>query len=70
MLKVCLECLNYELTWFALLFDCDTFVASLSQDECQKVSTEGHNMRMELSDKFNNAIKVNSSSPDYNARPI
>ncbi|TVU47455.1 hypothetical protein EJB05_07058 [Eragrostis curvula] len=27
------------------------------KDECRKVSTEGHNMRMELSDKFNNAIK-------------
>ncbi|GJN08199.1 hypothetical protein PR202_ga26093 [Eleusine coracana subsp. coracana] len=27
------------------------------KDECRKVSTEGHNMRMELSEKFNNAIK-------------
>ncbi|PAN21456.1 hypothetical protein PAHAL_3G467900 [Panicum hallii] len=27
------------------------------KEECQRVSTEGQNMRMELSDKFNNAIK-------------
>ncbi|KAL6649730.1 hypothetical protein ACP70R_013954 [Stipagrostis hirtigluma subsp. patula] len=27
------------------------------KDECRRVSTEGQNMRMELSDKFNNAIK-------------
>uniref|UniRef100_A0A0E0NTM7 Alpha-taxilin n=1 Tax=Oryza rufipogon TaxID=4529 RepID=A0A0E0NTM7_ORYRU len=27
------------------------------KEECRRVSTEGQNMRMELSDKFNNAIK-------------
>lgn len=30
----------------------------MTQEECRRVSTEGQNMRMELSDKFNNAIKV------------
>jgi len=30
------------------------------KEECRRVSTEGQNMRMELSDKFNNAIKVDS----------
>lgn len=29
----------------------------LLKEECRRVSTEGQNMRMELSDKFNNAIK-------------
>ncbi|WVZ56567.1 hypothetical protein U9M48_007074 [Paspalum notatum var. saurae] len=29
----------------------------LLKEECQRVSTEGQNMRMELSDKFNDAIK-------------
>lgn len=31
---------------------------SFVKDECQRVSTEGQNMRQDLSTKFNDAIKV------------
>lgn len=58
MLKVCSVYLNFES--IAFLSSCYTILAYLTQEECRRVSTEGQNMRMELSDKFNNAIKVDS----------
>lgn len=64
MLKVYSVYLNFESSirklFFSFLFSCYTILASLTQEECRRVSTEGQNMRMELSDKFNNAIKVDS----------
>jgi hypothetical protein len=66
MLKVCsvylfFESKRYKRVLFNFFLNFYTILASLSQEECQRVSTEGQNMRMELSEKFDIAIKVDSS---------
>ncbi|KAF8718650.1 hypothetical protein HU200_024949 [Digitaria exilis] len=57
MLKVYLVYLELSIGIRFFFFSRYTILAYLNQEECRRVSTEGQNMRMELSDKFNNAIK-------------
>lgn len=62
LLKVCSVYLGFlssvRKVFFSFCVQLLLQLTSLSQEECRRVSTEGQNMRMELSDKFNNAIKV------------
>lgn len=46
------------------------FILHYFQEECKRVSTEGQNLRMDLSAKFQDAIKVWSLSLVYNTYDI
>lgn len=44
--------------FFIFSLECTLVFVCIVQGECKRVSTEGQNMRQELSERFNNAIKV------------
>lgn len=59
-----------KLVFISILHFCSTMIyfRSVVQEESQRVSTEGQNFRMEMSDKFENAMKVNDTLHDSNLK--